>query len=134
MSRILSAEYLKNCNENRRKWRKINSEGEKQWARLWYRNNPEKVRKYQLKRYNISLEDYNKLLDDQDNKCAICQRTFTQDDIICVDHDHKCCPGKNSCGKCIRGLLCKSCNFLLGNSGDNATVLLQASKYIEKYE
>jgi hypothetical protein len=27
-----------------------------------------------------------------------------------VDHDHACCPGENTCGQCVRGLLCNFCN------------------------
>jgi hypothetical protein len=31
-----------------------------------------------------------------------------------VDHDHRCCPGERSCGKCVRGLLCRTCNRIEG--------------------
>lgn len=31
-----------------------------------------------------------------------------------VDHDHACCPGNYSCGGCLRGVLCPSCNIALG--------------------
>ena len=31
-----------------------------------------------------------------------------------VDHAHTCCPGKESCGDCIRGIVCFRCNTGLG--------------------
>ncbi len=45
-------------------------------------------RKYLLKsRYGLSFEDRAIMLQKQDNKCAICQRSFVKSP--CVDHDHK---------------------------------------------
>lgn len=32
-----------------------------------------------------------------------------------IDHDHACCPTHRTCGKCIRGILCRSCNHALGH-------------------
>lgn len=51
----------------------------------------------------------------QRGECAICHDAYTLDALV-IDHDHACCNyayGK-SCGKCIRGLLCTSCNTALG--------------------
>lgn len=33
---------------------------------------------------------------------------------VAIDHDHKCCPGHRSCGSCVRGIVCRSCNLLYG--------------------
>jgi len=69
--------------------------------------------------------------------CKICSVEFTdlienRESCLCVDHDHTCCAfSKGSCGKCIRGFLCFSCNQGLGNFKDNKELLIKASKYLE---
>ena len=34
--------------------------------------------------------------------------------LLTVDHDHRCCPGPVSCGRCVRGLICTYCNVAEG--------------------
>jgi hypothetical protein len=46
------------------------------------------------------------------------------------DHDHNCCPGKYSCGRCVRGLLCRSCNLALGYLKDSPDRLLSLVNYL----
>jgi len=31
-----------------------------------------------------------------------------------VDHNHACCPADASCGHCVRGILCRRCNHVIG--------------------
>jgi len=63
-------------------------------------------------KYRLRPEDFDDLLESQNNACAICLEPFTKTPQ--VDHDHECCPGQKSCGNCVRGLLCRRCNIFLG--------------------
>jgi hypothetical protein len=115
----------------------------KQCHNLWYRNyykeNVEKVKlntkKYkennvfQWTRHGLSKDEYVLLLNKNEGKCHIC---LTSEDLY-IDHDHACCTGSTSCGKCVRGLLCRLCNSMLGMAKDNQQVLISASKYLKMY-
>lgn len=79
--------------------------------------------------YKITLEQYQALLDRQNGGCAICA-TPPDEEWLSVDHDHACCAGNKSCGKCVRGLLCRSCNLGLGLLGDTLTGLTRALEYL----
>jgi hypothetical protein len=84
-----------------------------------------------LKKYNLSLESYHQLLEDQGFRCKICKGKDTSfRKRLSVDHDHSCCPGEGSCGKCIRGLLCHHCNAALGNVKDNVETLQKMIEYL----
>lgn len=83
---------------------------------------------YLLRNYGISLERYVEMFDAQEGRCSICQRT--QAKALAVDHDHACCPGKRSCGRCVRGLLCSRCNVALGNFQDDPSIMERAIAYV----
>jgi hypothetical protein len=94
----------------------------------------EQRRSYMLRdKYNIEQSDYKALLRAQNGRCGICG---TEDPggrwglSFHVDHDHACCPGKKSCGECVRGLLCSSCNTGVGNFRDDPNRLIAAAAYL----
>ena len=87
-----------------------------------------------LKRHNISQEKFDKILKKQLNKCPICLKNLDVSvaKSIAIDHDHECCSGLYSCGACIRGLLCNSCNLAIGQLKDNPEYLKRAISYLDK--
>lgn len=60
-------------------------------------------------RFSINPEDMEHLYDGGCDRAGCNNR-----ENLHIDHDHACCPGNESCGKCIRGVLCGSCNVILG--------------------
>jgi len=82
---------------------------------------PERIRKDRRLRhkYNISINDYDTMLSQQNGACAICG-IITDD--LCVDHGH-------GTGE-IRGLLCQNCNSGLGFFKDKVSNLVEAIKYL----
>jgi len=62
---------------------------------------------YKCKTYGLTPQQYNELIDRQDNKCAICRVEECQTGkSLSIDHDHE--SGR------VRGLLCYKCNTTLG--------------------
>ncbi len=76
-----------------------------------------------MKKYGITLNDFNNMLLLQNNKCKICKQKFKTKFDTNTDHCH-------STGK-VRGLLCNKCNLTLGNINDNVLILKNMIKYIE---
>lgn len=87
----------------------------------WKRSHRNQNRSYKLRaRYGIDLDQYERLVVQQDSRCAICLGYAS----LVVDHDHK--TGK------IRGLLCRTCNQGLGLFKEDAQALRNAASYMEK--
>lgn len=81
--------------------------------------------------YKLSRDALLNMLNTQNNQCAICSTNIAK--LFFIDHDHSCCPDrKNTCGKCVRGLLCGACNLALGAFKDNVDSLKKAIRYITK--
>jgi Recombination endonuclease VII len=125
--------YCKSCNAaNIRAWREANPERNTATNRAWQKENAEKAAaQRRFNNYKLSAEAINTKLEEQDNKCQICKNDISSK--FCVDHSHQCCPGKKSCGKCIRGLLCQLCNRALGNFHDSTETLQSAINYLDKW-
>jgi hypothetical protein len=104
------------------------------WGQLTYCKECSKLvgHSANLKRFGLTVEDYIDLERSQNGVCAICKDPEINKRRLSVDHNHSCCPGSGSCGKCIRGLLCSNCNTFLGNAKDNVEILKAAIRYLQK--
>ena len=82
-----------------------------------------------LRNKNLTMEKYSELEKSQNGVCKICGKTDYK--RLSVDHDHSCCPGEKTCGKCTRGLLCSRCNRALGSMEDNVELLQKMINYLK---
>jgi hypothetical protein len=87
--------------------------------------------------FKMTRQQYKAKSAAQNDVCLICKRSAEEADPrtkhLSVDHDHSCCPGKHSCGKCIRGLLCSPCNAAIGRLNDSVPRLLAAITYLQSF-
>jgi len=117
-----------NPNQNRinaRNWNRSNRQQYNANKNRSAKNNPLSTKGRQLRiKFNISIEEYNQLLDLQNYKCAICQDECPTGRQLAVDHNHR--TGK------VRGLLCMECNIGLGKFKDSDDLLIKAISYLEK--
>jgi hypothetical protein len=130
------------CSGNKPPSRKDNYciECRREYNRAWERKNREKRRKcrqlpenryvskkkQRLKRYGLTLDEWNDMRVNQSFKCKICgtHETDCQQETLCVDHCH-------TTGK-VRGLLCHTCNRAIGLLKDDVSLLLDAVKYLKE--
>lgn len=84
--------------------------------------------------YSMTDKEVDQLIALQGGRCAVCNSTETGDHKGWrIDHDHSCCPGARSCGKCVRGALCSPCNLAIGLMRDSPDVLKSAAAYLMKH-
>ena len=99
----------------------------------YYKHDPVARRKRHVERYyNISWEEYLILYEEQEGKCAICEKpissvgTRNRKDGAHVDHDHE--TGE------VRALLCHNCNAGIGYLQDSPEVVEKALAYLEYFK
>lgn len=109
-------------------WRIDNLEKSIENGKKWRKEHPDRMasssRKQKLKfKYGMTPDDYTNMAQQQGQCCAICGNHM---DLLpkglVVDHDHE--TGK------VRGLLCNSCNSLLGYAKDSIDNLNSAIRYL----
>jgi ribosomal protein L40E len=109
-----------------KKYRNSHPEVAKKIRQKWAEKNPDKAlakkRRNRLAKYKISLAEYEAMATTQGGKCLIC--SCIPDSRLCVDHCH-------THGH-VRGLLCRSCNILLGSARDSVDVLMSAIDYLKR--
>lgn len=74
------------------------------------------------RRYGISETQYEYMLLAQGGKCLICGAMPQR---LVVDHDH----GTDE----PRALLCRFCNFMLGNAKESAEILTRGATYLKNW-
>lgn len=80
-------------------------------------------RKHRLKlKYNMTEEEFEALLKEQDNKCACCGKDSPGHTNWCIDHDHDT--------GVVRGILCKMCNSGISWLGDTLEGVTNAINYL----
>lgn len=100
------------------------------YTRKWRKDNIERARRLEVdgqrkRKYGISRDKYEEMLEQSGGLCAICHESFG-DDYPNIDHDHK--TGQ------VRELLCRRCNHGLGNFRDNIDFLESSIAYLKKHK
>jgi len=150
-----NSQYKKNTKSNSKKFRNNNPEYHKNYeyqptqeqldkykekSKTYYQDNKHEIKSYQAQyrktdscknsklkhNYGITLDQYNQMVIDQDDKCLICLCNFSTTDKsrkANIDHCHK----TNK----VRGILCHKCNTGIGLLNDNPDILKKAVIYLE---
>jgi len=90
------------------------------------KNNPERRAELQWGYRGVRLTwmEYEQMLDEQDSSCAICKKACGSGRRLSVDHNHE--TGK------VRGLLCLSCNQLVGKLENGTVPLRELLTYLKE--
>lgn len=77
-----------------------------------------------LKSYGMTLDDFDRMWDQQGGNCASCFVCLEHDDPFHIDHDHKT--------GAVRGILCPPCNLTVGHGRESPDLLRKCAAYLER--
>lgn len=113
--------YCRACGAQRsREWLKANPN--------WRAENLARCKKFEHKsrlklKYGLTPLELERIIVQQDGKCAVCRAVFLDTKRRHIDHCHLT--------KKVRGLLCQRCNMALGLLDDSPERLHAAARYLE---
>ena len=126
--------YIENkerLKEVRKEYSKIyrleNKDKIKEYDKQYRFKNKDKAKKYQKEynlktKYNLTPDQYNKMLSDQNNCCKVCDIKMISPH---VDHCH-------TTGK-VRALLCNNCNTGLGKLKEDTKIMQKLIEYVKEH-
>lgn len=76
-------------------------------------------------RFGMPVEEYRQRLANQGGRCAICGDAPDEGKRLHLDHDHAT--------GAVRDLLCRWCNYALGNAKDEPARLRAMADYLERH-
>lgn len=119
-----NSDYAEKQRKNCRDWHQKYKDKKKEYNKKYrVKKDPIYNRLRTLRRYGITLDEYNFILKKQNGVCAICSSPSKEGKNLHIDHCHET--------GVIRGLLCFRCNFGLSYFGEDANRMKRAYKYLE---
>jgi hypothetical protein len=104
-------EYQRECRGE--SYYQANRERITEYQRAWHSAHREQIaerkREYQATAaHGLTRAERDFIEAMQSHRCPVCLDPLSGD--MQIDHDHGCCPGKTSCGNCVRGVVHGGCN------------------------
>lgn len=98
--------------------------------------NPRTPSRQTLRRYGITVEEWQGILDQQGGACGVCGKV-PESGTLHIDHEHvknwkKMEPSDRK--RFVRGLCCFTCNAKWVGRGATPTKLRAAAEYLEAYD
>jgi len=84
---------------------------------------PDERRRYRMKKYGLTVEQYDAMHRVWDGRCWICERPEPRDQRLTVDRD--------TTTGLVRGLLCTDCHRALNLMAHDPMRLEQAARYLQ---